>query len=183
MNRARLRFGARLIGVVVLFSSATLRGQTYTVLHSYTGADGANPRGRLLQATDGSLYGTTKDGGSSNCADGCGTVFRIGTNGGLTTIQAFPSWAKPGSGLIQASDGNLYGTTEVGGDYIEGLCNFGCGTVFGMDLAGKLVLSVPFHFVDGCYPLGEVFQGADGNLYGTTAQILCPLCGAPGTAF
>jgi uncharacterized repeat protein (TIGR03803 family) len=94
-----------------------------TNLHSFTGGnDGANPEAGLMQGSDGYFYGMTEYGGTySN-----GTVFQISTNGDLTTLYSFTGgddgWS-PLAGLVQANDGSLYGTTEIGGLY-------GYGTVF-----------------------------------------------------
>jgi uncharacterized repeat protein (TIGR03803 family) len=89
---------------------------TPTTLHSFTGTDGAGPMTALVQATDGNLYGTTFGGGSTKvCANGCGTAFRIGPNNHLTTLHIFcpqsgcTDGLRPG-GMVQGTDGNLYGT-------------------------------------------------------------------------
>jgi len=87
---------------------------TVTLLHSFTGtSDGSMPIGALVQASDGNIYGTCYSGG----ANGTGTVFRITTKGVFTKIYDFAAEVAPGNigylpraGLIQASDGNLYGT-------------------------------------------------------------------------
>ena len=98
-------------------------GGKITILHSFVGvdgggADGSYPRGALVQASDGNLYGTCYSGG----ANGTGTVFRISTKGVFTRIYDFAPEATPDSignfpraGFIQASDGNLYGTAWEGG--------------------------------------------------------------------
>ena len=93
-------------------------GGTLTTLHNFDLDDGANPYSSLLQASDGNLYGATYAGGvSGNCHPGCGTIFRITTSGTLTTLHSF-SGAEglgPSGGVVQATDGNLYGTTFGGG--------------------------------------------------------------------
>jgi len=134
----------------------------FTTLYSFTGgADGGDPLAGLLQAADGSLYDTTEDGG----AHYDGTVFRITTNGVLTTLYSFTGEADgydPVAGLIQAADGNLYGTTPYGGVNYE-------GTVFQITTNG--VLTTLYAFAgegDGEEPVGSLIQAADGNLYGTT---------------
>ena len=121
----------------------------------------------LVQGTDGGLYGTT-----DNLGDGPGTVFRLGTNGTLTTVYKFcslPNCADgdlPISGVIVGTDGNLYGVTYEGGanDY---------GTVFRLTLSGSLTTLYSFCNLTGCTdgrnPYGGLVEGSDGNLYGTTA--------------
>jgi uncharacterized repeat protein (TIGR03803 family) len=70
-------------------------GGMLTPLHSFGSADGANPYAALIQGTDGSFYGTTETGG----ADGYGTIFKITSEGTLTTMHAFdltgPSTGRP----------------------------------------------------------------------------------------
>ncbi len=91
-----------------------------TTLHSFNLADGYRPIGNLTQAANGSFYGTTSNGGDVTCNSpyGCGTVFRITSQGAFTTLHIFkgqPDGDGPFSGLTLGSDGNLYGTTESGG--------------------------------------------------------------------
>jgi uncharacterized repeat protein (TIGR03803 family) len=122
--------------------------------------DGDNPRGTLVQATDGNLYGITEDGGIYNG----GTVFRMTLSGSLTTIHSFEGMHIL-TGLVQGVDGNLYGTTATGGAY-------GGGTVFELSTTGTF--SVLYSFCaesdcrDGNYPVAPVIQATDGNIYGTT---------------
>jgi uncharacterized repeat protein (TIGR03803 family) len=116
----------------------TRGGVVFTSLHSFTGGDdGSLPSGGLVQGCDGNFYGTTGGGGTNNS----GTVFRISTNGVLTSLYSFGSvldvngipldGADPTAGLVQGSDGNFYGTTSGGGRY----CN---GTVFRISGDGAL---------------------------------------------
>jgi uncharacterized repeat protein (TIGR03803 family) len=97
-----------------------------TTLYSFCAAgfpcaDGANPYAGLVQATDGNFYGTTGSGGvSGTCpTTGCGTIFAITAGGTLTTVHTFDftDGAAPRAALVQATDGNLYGTTPGGGPY------------------------------------------------------------------
>ena len=109
----------------------------FTILHSFcskTGcADGQSSYAGLVQASDGNLYGTTLGGGTQ----GHGTVFKITKSGTLTTLYSFCAQSGcadgefPQTGLVQASNGNLYGTTILGGAY-------GSGTVFELTLSGTL---------------------------------------------
>jgi uncharacterized repeat protein (TIGR03803 family) len=137
-----------------------------TTLHSFNSTDGANPYSSLTQATDGNLYGTTNQQG----ANGNGTVFKITLAGKLTTIHNFcslpcTSSVQPYAGLVQATDGNLYGTTYWGGDLN---CNDfnGCGTVYRITPAGKL--TTLYRFNTGIDPFSAVFQATNGTFYGTT---------------
>ncbi len=151
---------------------------TLVTVHSFCGTtnssgycvDGAGPTG-LVQASNGDLYGTTEYGGTS---DG-GTVFKLTPNGALTTLYSFcaqtncadGSW--PTSALIQAADGNLYGTTTYGGGFGQN------GTVFKITPTGKLKTIYRFcslvNCADGVEPMySGLIQGTDGNLYGTTSS-------------
>jgi len=132
-----------------------LDGSGYAVLRSFTGTDGdgAYPFGTLVQGSDGALYGTTNNGGT----DDYGTVFRLNTDGsGYTQLKRFtggPDGAGPYGGLIQGTDGALYGTATYGGD-----CDF--GVVFR--------LAVPDDDADGVSdPIEDgAPNGGDGNADG-----------------
>jgi len=133
-----------------------------TVMWSFGGSgDGVNPYASPIQASDGNLYGTTYGGG----ANGAGTVFKITTAGAETVLWSFGGsgdGALPDSGLMQASDGNLYGTTTSGGTN-------GAGTVFKITTAGAETVLWSFGGSgDGAKPYGGLIQASDGNLYGTT---------------
>jgi uncharacterized repeat protein (TIGR03803 family) len=136
-----------------------------TVLYSFNGSSGAAPSYMtLVQDSVGNLYGTTNGGGANS---GSGTVFKITTAGVETVLHSFGAGtdgANPQAGLILGADGNLYGTTQLGGAN-------GAGTVFEVTLPGG-VESVLYSFgtgTDGSRPQGGVIQGTDGNFYGTTA--------------
>jgi len=133
-------------------------------LHWFTNGDGAYPYAGLIQASDGNLYGTTEGGGTN----GNGTVFRISTGGAFTPLHSFTGindGAYPYAGLIQASDGYLYGTASQGGT------NKGYGTVFRISTNGAFTLLYTFTGTnDGGYPNGSLIQAGDGYLYGTTYQ-------------
>ena len=151
-----------------------------TVLYSFSGADGNNPAGALVQGQNSNFYGTTKNGGSNNN----GTIFEIDASGNLTTLYNFtviPSGsinnvdgANSYCGLIQTSDGSLYGTTSGGGAN-------GKGTVFQLTPANTL--NVLYNFTagdDGGDPQTALILGSDNNFYGTTQQAGA---GGAGTAF
>jgi uncharacterized repeat protein (TIGR03803 family) len=141
-------------------------GGTVTVLHAFDGgSDGLYPIA-LIQATDGDFYGTTSSGGDIGClTDGCGTVFRLTSAGTLTILHRFASWQADGAGpttLIQAADGDFYGTTQAGGFNTQ-------GTVYRIKADGAFTSLFSFSgALDGSNPNGALVQGADGNFYGTT---------------
>jgi uncharacterized repeat protein (TIGR03803 family) len=126
--------------------------------------DGANPYAGLVQGTDGNFYGTTETGGvgCSHPIPGCGTVFKITPEGNLTTLYRFggSDGYMPISGLIQATDGNFYGTNGGG--------SYGYGEVYKLTPQGALTILHSFDIMDGNGPNGALLQATDGNLYGTT---------------
>jgi uncharacterized repeat protein (TIGR03803 family) len=112
-------------GVGTIFGLAT-NGASYSLLHVFarTGSDGQNPLAALLEARDGSLYGTTYSGGSN----GVGTIFRLNKDRtGYSVLRSFSSTGgdgqNPHAGVVLGSDGAFYGTTWSGGAA-------GLGTVF-----------------------------------------------------
>jgi uncharacterized repeat protein (TIGR03803 family) len=135
------------------------------VLYFFAGApsDGSNPNAALIQANDGNLYGTTVGGGASNL----GTVFKITLGGTETVLHSFvggnSDGIQPGAALIQASDGNFYGTTPNGGPSNG-------GTVFKITLAGAESVLHFFTFLNtgASIPFAPLIQGTDGNFYGTS---------------
>jgi uncharacterized repeat protein (TIGR03803 family) len=153
------------------------RGGTLTTLHefcpTYYCTDGGSPAAGLIQVTDGNFYGTTSSGGTN----GSGTVFKISPRGHLTTIYSFcaQNYCADGVGpeapVVQATDGNFYGTTFTGG-IDNDACEFGCGTVFKITPGGELTTLHSFcaqmNCTDGDEPSAGLVQGTDGNFYGTT---------------
>jgi uncharacterized repeat protein (TIGR03803 family) len=140
----------------------TLNG-VFTPLFSFSGTNGSSPRSALVQGTDGSLYGTTTSGGAN--ADN-GTVFRITPGGVFTLLFSLPSNGRSGVGptgrLIQASDGNFYGTTFAGGLNADNV------TVFRITSAGTFTSLFSFSGANGSGPTGGLVRGNDGSFYGTT---------------
>jgi uncharacterized repeat protein (TIGR03803 family) len=112
-----------------------------------------------VQGSDGNFYGTTFGGGPYDPQiGGDGTVFKISTNGALTTLYSFTDLydgARP-NGLVQGTDGNFYGTTGLG---------FYGDTVFKISANGALTT---LHYFAGSPNPASLLQGSDGNFYGTT---------------
>ena len=154
-----------------------------TVLHTFTGkADGEGPFAGVIRDTAGNLYGTTAYGGDLKCnpPTGCGVVFKLDTTGKETVLHTFAGKADGGSpiaGVIRDTAGNLYGTTQDGGD-LKCSPPSGCGVVFKLDTTGKeMVLHTFTGGKDGSFPDAGVIRDAAGNLYGTAAEGGDPSCG------
>ena len=132
-----------------------------TTLATFNGTNGSAPLTGLLLASDGYLYGTTFSGGVSNK----GTIFQMTTNGALNVLVSFPGGTNgnaPEAGLAQGMDGNLYGTTFVGGNLFQAKTN------------GAITNLLVFTGTSGSFlgrsPHGKLVQDAYGNLFGTTYQ-------------
>jgi uncharacterized repeat protein (TIGR03803 family) len=136
---------------------------SHSALLSFEGTNGANPQSALIFALDAGFYGTTYYGGTNSWPNAYGTVFRFSTNGVFSRLCSFnnSNGAEPFGGLLQTSDGNFYGTTQVGGDS-------GYGCIFKVTSTGALTNLVSFHGTNGSFPLSGLIRGNDGLLYGTT---------------
>jgi uncharacterized repeat protein (TIGR03803 family) len=158
---------------VALFLAATAAAspaQTFNSLFSFDGTNGEYPFAALVQATNGYLYGTTNTGGTGY---GFGTVFQMTPSGTLTTLYTFcansftcSDGQTPSNGaLVQATNGDLYGTTTSGGVNSY-------GTVFSITPSGTLTTLWSFcslsNCPDGNSPTAGLVQATNGDLYGTT---------------
>src|ERR1019366_4074807 len=173
---SKLNWATRACAVLVLWATTAiaLPAQTLTTLYTFCSqsgcTDGANPYAELVQATNGDLYGTTQGGGTNL---GYGTVFKITPGGTLTTLYSFCSQtnctdgARPYAGLVQAANGNFYGTTYSGGTN-------GGGTVFKITPGGTLTTLYSFcsqtNCTDGEDPTAGLVQATNGDLYGTAQE-------------
>jgi len=156
-------------GTVYAFSRAD---SSLKVVHTFNcTSDGRFPYGRLVQATNGFLYGTTSSGATAEE----GTVYRVKPKGSrFTTLAEFAGFnggCQPKSGLIQASNGDLYGAAEDCG-------NYGSGALYAITPRGAFRAIYNFdhdgYARDGKNPTAEVLQAPDGKLYGTA-----PIGGLP----
>jgi len=147
------------------------------VLHVFDGNDGSQPAGNLVRDAAGNLYGAAMFGGNLACAaygnsgfeQGCGTLFKINTQGNLTLLHTFTGGTDGSTplGLIQDAAGNLYGIAQNGGD-LSCYAPYGCGTVFKVDSHSTfsvLYTFTPSNTIDPIYARLLV-RDAAGNLYG-----------------
>jgi len=160
------------------------------VLHSFgSETDGTGPIGDLIFDASGNLYGATRNGGSF----GYGTVYELTpTPSGWqeTVLHDFAGGSggeSTATGVVLDKAGNLYGTTESGGDVGSKYCPTGCGTVFALTHNGNnwnySVIHNFEYYPDGNDPGGSHLPGdglvldGQGNLYGTTfngGSMNCP---------
>jgi uncharacterized repeat protein (TIGR03803 family) len=153
------------------------RGQQ-TVLYVADGPDGSSLDSPLTLDAHGTLYGMSPYGGNTNCGDGggCGTLFKITPDGKFTLLHAFTleDGRQPEGGLVLDAKGNLYGTTNFGGDLKCQSLGYGyrvpgCGTIFKLDRNRKFTVLHTFTGKvgegGGSFPLGLTIDSA-GNLYG-----------------
>lgn len=176
LNSSRMGCGILLLCIATAIAAPA---QQFKNLANFSRAKGTLPKGALVQGVNGDLYGTAFNGGASYCGGiGCGTVFEI-SPASITAFYSFCSQPNcmDGNGptaLMQAANGNFYGTTYFGGaeasDCPSGLT--GCGTVFEITRTGDLTTLYSFcsqsNCADGWGPLAGLVQGTDGNFYGTT---------------
>jgi uncharacterized repeat protein (TIGR03803 family) len=138
----------------------------FKVLLSFDGTPARNPTSGLIQANDGNFYGECVYGGLSDSGNpfGFGSLFRVTPTGKLTVLHEFTgsdgTW--PWGGLVQASDGNLYGVTEYGGKN-------NVGVLFRATLDGQVVVAHDFADGPGSSPAGSLIQHTNGRLYGIAA--------------
>src|SRR6266850_2055785 len=148
-------------------------GSNFIVLKHLAGAvDGAYPEARLLEASDGFLYGAASGGGTNDY----GTLFQLSKDGStFTSIFQFAgtNGANPEAGLIEASDGRLYGTSISGG-------TTNCGVVFGLNKDGtgftvlrnlgpNFVPGFNFSSTNGVASRGRLVEGTNGLFFGTAS--------------
>ena len=161
-----------------------------TILHKFSLGEGNLPYAGVTLGPSGELYGTTFGGGNQGCQPiGCGAVYELTRAGnGAWTEQLIYSFKgadgeNPLGGLVLDSAGNLYGTTDYGG---QQTCNMGCGTIFKLSRTqgGQWVHTLlhAFNGADGWGPASDLIFDRSGNLFGTTISggLTASCCG---TAF
>jgi uncharacterized repeat protein (TIGR03803 family) len=155
----------------------------FTKIYQFQGSsnDGNGPVG-IVQGRDGNFYGMSASGSQVRCTSYCGAVFKVTPNGHLTILHTFNGrdGNYPSAQLLLATDGNFYGTTFEGGEYLE-------GTVFQMTPSGGVTSLYSFchqdNCADGAGPYSGVMEAIDGTLYGTTTGGGTTGCTTCGTIF
>jgi uncharacterized repeat protein (TIGR03803 family) len=171
MKRSRPFRAAIALAAISLGLAVCAQSQTFATLASFDGDNGGAPQyGSLVQGTDGNYYGTTQYGGPRDT----GVFFQVTPSGELTDIYKFCARAKctdgkaPWSGPVLGSDGNFYGTTNLGG---SGKQN--AGTIYKMTPGGVLTTLYTFCSTapcsDGASPIA-LMQASNGNFYGVASN-------------
>jgi uncharacterized repeat protein (TIGR03803 family) len=160
--------------VVLSLCIGTL-AQTLTPFYSLPAA--YESQNAMTQASDGNFYVAQRFGGNfTACASGgCGSILRMTPSGTVTDVHDFTGGAdgaQPFSNLIEGGDGNLYGSTTLGGNAqaCPGIVDpTGCGTIFKIEPSGAFTTIYTFLGVEGSYPSGLI-MGGNGNFYLVTAN-------------
>src|SRR5713101_1933276 len=129
-----------------------------TALHNFTGAgDGSHPYGAPIQATNGTLYGTTSSAANNS------TAYSVTSAGVFTTLHTFTGTDGQTvyAPLVQGTDGNFYGDTAAGGTSNNGV-------IFKMTSSGTVTVLHNFTGTDGSNGSFPLIQASDGNFYGST---------------
>lgn len=165
---------ASLLFAASFFCLPSTQAQSFTVLHSFQSTDGSSPESGVIEDSSGNLYGTALEGGAYLG----GTVFKLTPKGKFSVLHSFGAPSSDGSGpfapLLSDQNGNLFGTTLVGGDDCIDGETIGCGTVFKINSNGKESILHDFEggdpsSTDGMSPFAGLI--ADNNskaMFGTT---------------
>jgi uncharacterized repeat protein (TIGR03803 family) len=177
LGTARIAFTLAMVFLTLVVAAWPAQGQTYTVVHTFGGSDGANPVAGLILDGSSSLYGTTFGGGAFTF----GTVFKIDESGSETVLHSFyvSDGAFSGQPVIRDASGNLYGVALDG--------TGGAGVVFKLNASGKE--TVLYRFIGGLFnqkpkvPETGLLMDKAGNLYGTTISGGVSSCSAHGNPY
>ena len=177
MHRTVLQSGRARIAAAFLMLGSSAAFAASGTLHSFRTYSAQSPRTALVRDAAGNLYGTTiAGGGDCNIPGGCGTVFKLISNGAgdytFSILYDFKGWPSdgtaPDSTLILDTSGNLFGTTTSGGPS-DG------GVVFELSpgSSGAYSYQILYSFQNyTCFvlPLGRLYMDRFGNLFGVTEE-------------
>lgn len=144
------------------------RTPTVTLVHEFSGTDGAFPVSNLIELPNGKFLGVTWNAKASPAS---GVIYTIDAAGHFasvaqlsgTTQCATPAEYRNGSGIFQASSGNIYGVCYSGGEN-------NLGSIYMLSRTGSATLLYSFDGSLGAHPVGPLVEGIDGNLYGVTSS-------------
>jgi uncharacterized repeat protein (TIGR03803 family) len=205
----RLGWAQAIVLLLAVAVTQLAQAQTYTVLHNFSGPDGAAPSAGLIMDSAGNLYGSTIAGGQGTCrGNGCGTVYKFKPSrhgGTITTLYEFTGGADGGlpEGVVFGPDHTLYGNAHGGGlqKCIGDAGNPGCGVVFNLKRSPTTSGSVPgpwletviYTFIpvstggsDANNPIGALVFDRYGTIYGTSefgGDVNCGYGAGCGTVF
>jgi uncharacterized repeat protein (TIGR03803 family) len=159
--------GGGMTGLGVIFKATYRPGLAplFTVLNNLDGTTLASPQAPLIEGSDGNFYGTTSGGGPGNN----GVIFKMTPSGSVSVLHNLngtTDGSGPLTGLVQATDGNFYGTASVGGSTSGDCIGEGCGTLFQVTPAGGFLVLNTFDSFTGSAPSSSPFQHTNGLLYG-----------------
>ena len=177
-----------LIAATSIIRPAPVMAQSFcgpVTLMNFNGTNGQYPVAGVTFDSQGNMFGTTAQGGasfnplgSSVISDGLGTIWEYSSTAGFTSLFSFSGATSPSNNgdhpltpLLIDSQGNLYGTTYLGGNDFQPdlLDEFGWGTLFKFSPAGQLTTLYEFSGPDGINPIGMI-RDSQGNLVGVTSQ-------------
>jgi uncharacterized repeat protein (TIGR03803 family) len=164
MGAARAALALMAVAVLGLDGTRPAQARGLTVLYNFAGSsDGGDPYASLIRDSAGNLYGTADYGGTAFA----GVVFKVAPDGTETVLYSFSGGAdgaQPFSALVRDKEGNLYGTTTMGG-------SANAGVVFKLDASGtETVLHNFIGGTDRTTPTGGLLEDKAGNFYGTASQ-------------
>ena len=162
-------YGGSTNGVIFSFDPSS---SVYTKLKDFDGTNGSRPWGNLMQASDGKLYGMTREGGidsvGGNIGIGGGVIFSFdpstSTYTKLKDLDHLANGISPFGSLMRANNGKLYGMTAWGG-------SGNVGVIFSFDPSSSIFAKLKdFEAPDGIHPAACLMQASDGKLYGMTSN-------------
>jgi uncharacterized repeat protein (TIGR03803 family) len=160
---------SKFYGVSFQTNSTVFRFPPVQIVHTFVWVEGVQLYGPLVQSSDGNFYGTAVSGGPFQ--NGSGTVFTLSPKGVVTPFHAFDRNNKinegygPLAGLLQATDGNFYGSTQYGGGS-GGACS--CGVLFKLTKSGVYTVLHTFASGQGFVPQATLLQHTNGKMYAVT---------------